>query len=71
MHANFISKPTRAITCQNQGKHKAKQHLFPIAKKSFSEMSLEGNLVMGTQHGEAKLKRLETMAHVREAYLGI
>jgi len=36
----------------------------PEARRLFSEMTVEENLIMGSLHGEAKRKRSETMDHV-------
>ncbi len=40
----------------------------PEGRKLFSEMSVEENLIMGSLYGEAKARRLETMAHVFELF---
>ncbi|MBN2123423.1 MAG: ABC transporter ATP-binding protein [Deltaproteobacteria bacterium] len=40
----------------------------PEGRRLFSDMSVEENLIMGTLYGEAKTKRLETIAYVFELF---
>jgi branched-chain amino acid transport system ATP-binding protein len=40
----------------------------PEGRRLFPEMSVEENLIMGTLHGEAKSKRIETMEYVYDLF---
>lgn len=40
----------------------------PEGRRLFPDMSVEENLIMGTLHGEAKSKRIETMEYVYELF---